>query len=357
MSAGALPGRLTGHFLAMDGLRGLAALVVVIYHRRFWMGDGRWHGYLAVDFFFVLSGFVIAHAYGAKLADGRMTWRQFILSRIIRLYPMIVFGAVLGALAIAAEGLEKHWLGLVVRALGTLPFAVLALPQPILREPFQPNGPAWSLFFEIIANLIYMAIIPRLGTRWVVAITGVFALALALAIRTHGQVAFGWLWPTMPLGLLRVGFPFTMGVLLQRLHATARLKVPGLPVWVLGPLLVLILAAPIWPTWRGELIFTAVVIFGAFPLMVASASNDQPSARWVSLSTFSAALSYPIYLVHMPIMNIADRIPGFAAIPAWARFAVVIPVCIAGALAAGHWYDKPVRAQLIAYTKRRRLTH
>lgn len=121
------------HFMGLDGLRGVAALIVVIYHRRFWVaGFEDWHGYLAVDFFFLPSGFVISHAYGGRLASGQLSPDRFAVARVIRLYPLIVLGAVLGTVSFVIEGVQKSWLGLGLRALDALPFGGAALPQPFL---------------------------------------------------------------------------------------------------------------------------------------------------------------------------------------------------------------------------------
>lgn len=337
----------TQHFMALDGLRGVAALIVMIYHCRGWVSaDAQWHGYLAVDFFFLLSGFVIAHAYGARIAERRLSFSQFIAARVIRLYPLIVLGAIMGTAGFIFEGIEKHWLGLCVRAIAALPFGMLALPQFFLQEPFQPNGPIWSLFFEIIANIAFFFVVPRLSTRLVAILATVLGFALALAIRSHGQVSFGWLWPTMPLGLLRVAFPFVTGVLLQRLHRDGRLRLPAAPIWVLAPVLAVALAMPVLGSWRGEIFYTLAALFLIFPLIVASASNDVPSPRWSRISALSAEISFPLYLVHAPILHVLGEISGFMALPLIIRLPSAIALCIATALAAGRLYDEPTRRWL-----------
>ena len=285
----------TAHFYTMDGLRGVAAVMVVIFHRRFWIpGFEHWHGYLAVDFFFILSGFVIGHAYGERLASGRMSMLDFVIARVIRLYPLIFLGAVLGTLGLVIEGIEKSWLGLVVRALVAMPLAILALPQPFLDLPFSTNQPVWSLFFEIIANLAYVALIPRLSTRTIAVATAGLGIALAAMLASSGEMNFGYEWSTMGQGLMRVAFPFTFGVLIQRLFAAGRLYVPGLPAWVLAPLLIGLLSVPVQGTKLYEMLFTILTVFILFPFLVASASNDKPSNFWMNISKISAYISYPI---------------------------------------------------------------
>lgn len=333
----------TERFITLDGLRGVAAVIVLIYHRRFWIPQhAEWHGYLAVDFFFLLSGFVIAHAYERRLASGALAGRAFVIARIVRLYPMIVLGALAGTAVTILEGVSKGWLGLSARAVAAAPFA---LPQPFLAQPFLPNGPVWSLFFELIANLGFLLFIPRLSTRALGAVALALGIGLALAIRAQGGVSFGWLPATLPLGLLRVGFPFTAGVLLYRLSKAGRLRIPALPVWLLGLALIALLRVP-QLSWRAEILYTLAVVFLLFPLLLASAAGDRPRGRWHWLSEWSARLSYPLYIIHAPILAGLDLIPGFARLPVVLRYPGAVLLCIAIALAAERWYDVPVRAWL-----------
>lgn len=156
------------HYDLLDGLRGVAALMVIFYHvfEAFATSpiDQQFnHGYLAVDFFFILSGFVIGYAYDDRWKT--MTTKDFIKRRLIRLHPMVVLGAVLGVIAFCIQGCEK-WDGthvsisMVMLALLINLFLIPAVPGsgPEIRgngEMFPLNGPSWSLFFEYIGNIMY----------------------------------------------------------------------------------------------------------------------------------------------------------------------------------------------------------
>ena len=150
------------HYELLDGLRGVAALLVIWYH----VFEGfatspvdQWlnHGYLAVDFFFILSGFVIGYAYDDRWKS-TMDVKGFFKRRLIRLHPMVVMGAVLGAVTFCIQGCEQ-WDGMQVAVSSVLLaillnfFMIPALPgaAPEVRgngEMFPLNGPAWSLFLN-----------------------------------------------------------------------------------------------------------------------------------------------------------------------------------------------------------------
>ena len=150
------------HYELLDGLRGIAALLVIWYH--IFEGfatspiDQRFnHGYLAVDFFFILSGFVVGYAYDDRWKT-TMNTKDFFKRRLIRLHPMVILGAVLGAITFCIQGCEK-WDGtqvsisMVMLALLLNLFLIPAVPGSGSEvrgngEMYPLNGPSWSLFFE-----------------------------------------------------------------------------------------------------------------------------------------------------------------------------------------------------------------
>ena len=170
------------HYEILDGLRGVAALLVVFYHifegLSFAAGGTVItvinHGYLAVDFFFILSGFVIGYAYDDRWGK-TLTLGNFFKRRLIRLHPMIVMGAVLGVVFYVLQGCEQ-WDGthvgtsMIMLALLCALFFIPATPGSCYDirgngEMFPLNGPSWSLFFEYIGNLLYALFIHRLSTK------------------------------------------------------------------------------------------------------------------------------------------------------------------------------------------------
>ena len=197
------------HYDLLDGLRGVAALMVIFYHvfEAFATSpiDQQFnHGYLAVDFFFILSGFVIGYAYDDRWKT--MTTKDFIKRRLIRLHPMVVLGAVLGVIAFCIQGCEK-WDGthvsisMVMLALLINLFLIPAVPGsgPEIRgngEMFPLNGPSWSLFFEYIGNIMYALFIRRMSTKALMALIVLAGIGLAsFAIFNFsgaGHLGVGW---------------------------------------------------------------------------------------------------------------------------------------------------------------------
>ena len=217
------------HYHLLDGLRGVAALVVICYHiGEDFATNGLTrcvnHGYLAVDFFFMLSGFVIGYAYDDRLKT--MGIMAFVKRRVIRLHPMVVIGALLGGLLFYAQGTEYLKVSDVPVALLTFAtllnlFLVPAWGEVEVRgygEIFPLNGPTWSLFFEYIANLLYVLAIRKLSTRWLAML--VFAIGGALfgyaITNEYGNLGAGWTFANYGFwgGLLRVMFAFPAGLLL-----------------------------------------------------------------------------------------------------------------------------------------------
>ena len=180
------------HYDLLDGLRGVAAVLVVWYHifEAFATSpiDQRFnHGYLAVDFFFILSGFVIGYAYDNRWKV--MKTKDFFKRRLIRLHPMVVLGAVLGAITFYIQGSEK-WDGtpvsmsMVMLAMLMGLFLIPAVPGtgPEVRgngEMYPLNGPSWSLFFEYIGNILYALFLRRLPTKVLTVLVGLAGIGLA----------------------------------------------------------------------------------------------------------------------------------------------------------------------------------
>lgn len=349
-------------FLTLDGLRGIAAVMVLIAHTLQVRDDTsiQFHGYLAVDFFFMLSGFVIAYAYGGRLAGRRMSFAEFLKARILRLYPLIVVGAILGFAAISLKAHQLHWTGLMLRAVATLPFSLMALPAPFLEHQFDPNAPVWSLFYELLANIVLALFAPRLSNRNLLVAIVASGLVLVAAGIVTGEITFGLSYSPisprlsdalrvflskeardLPLGLVRVAFPFLCGIGLYRAHAARRFIVPALPVWLLAPILVALLAVPAIPDYR-DVTYCLFAIIIAFPLIIASAARCEPNARLRHLTRLSGELSYPIYIVHMPILNLFALLPiGGLSLAFRINLAAVTAIIFAWLVL--RYYDEPLR--------------
>ncbi|MBQ9286290.1 MAG: acyltransferase, partial [Bacteroidaceae bacterium] len=190
------------HYVVLDGLRGVAALMVLVFHVFDACSSNPIpHGYLAVDMFFVLSGFVIGYSYDDRWQQG-LTIGRFFRRRLIRLHPMVLMGGFIGAVVFLVQG-RTMWDGTVV-SWGMTLLSVLcgmlllpALPGSAIEvrgfgEYFPLNGPFWSLFYEYIGNICYALLLRRLSNRWL-AVVAVISGAFVLHVCLHnGFLGVGW---------------------------------------------------------------------------------------------------------------------------------------------------------------------
>ncbi|RST29431.1 acyltransferase [Sphingomonas ginkgonis] len=367
------PGK--SHYVVLDGLRGVASLLVVVFHLFEAYADNDPqkqiinHGYLAVDFFFLLSGFVIAYAYDDRW--GRMTQWGFYKRRLIRLQPMIVLGSLIGAalfwfqdfsvfpkVAGASTGQV-----LLVMLLGAL---MIPLPKSAdIRgwdEIYPLNGPAWSLFYEYVANILYAVGVRKLSNRGLgilVAVGGAALVGLAV-FGARGDLIGGWALDAsgIQIGLSRVLFPFFAGVLLMRLGTRIVVRHAFL---LCSLLLVVSLSLPrIGGTehlWLNGL-YEAGCIILLFPLIVAiGAGEKREEGASIRVARFFGDLSYPLYITHYPLIYIytgwvVDRkVPGAEGALVGAG---VFVASVALAYASLRLYDIPVRRMLSARLLARR---
>lgn len=318
-------------FDTLDGLRGIAALAVVVRH-----GPGLFGGnplptsYLAVDFFFLLSGFVLAHAYEKRFAAG-LAAGSFIWQRLLRLYPLYGLGGTIMLVFLLAGAGAWNGPDLAVAAAFNLAF----LPSPIADRPFFAlNPPGWSLFFELAINLMWVLTFRWLSTRVLVAVVAVAAAALVGSAVAYGSLDTGWEWATFAGGFARVAFSFPAGVLIYRLMRNA-------PAWRVHPVIptvALVLAFVPEPGWYD----VAAVLF-AFPaILIIGARSEAPSLRPVL--SFLGLISYPLYALHFPVLMIAASVMARVPIlPApWPGLVVLAALVIGSALVA-KFYDDPLR--------------
>ncbi|HEX5376931.1 MAG TPA: acyltransferase [Phenylobacterium sp.] len=330
----------------LDGLRGLAALAVAALHasQAFGLDYRPHHASLAVDFFFCLSGFVIAHAYDRRLAEG-MTLRDFAGRRLVRLYPMIVLGVGLGwlAAALAASPSDGRLAAFAAAGLALVPLGLF-----FQQHAFPLNNPMWSLVFELAANGAYALQRRRGGSSRPVALTLLLASGLGLALLaryagTIDYIGFNSL-QTFPFGLVRVLYPFLAGVLIHR-YALGRVSVSA-PGWVLVLALGAILMTPGFPrAWA----YDSAAILLAFPLVVALGARVETTGAAARAWSLAGALSYPFYLIHQPVLKVMalvwERLPQTAC-PAPLAAAAGLLVAGAASYLALKLYDLPGRRWL-----------
>jgi len=333
-----------GTLYTLEALRGAAALAVVVRHAPAWFGGDLPSLHLAVDLFFVLSGFVIAYAYEARLAAG-MSAAQFLTLRLVRLYPLYALGLAVALSVLVASRLAGEapaWSGW--DALGATVLNGLFLPGPTrYGEAFALNMAAWSLFFELVANVAYVLLRRWLSIAVLVGIVAAGACALVGSAWWYGSLNTGWTVDNFAGGFARVAYSFPLGVLLFRLlgRTGARRVSPWLP---LG-LLVLVLGGS-GGNLQGAYEVGAVLFI--FPLIVVLGTMSQP-ATWATPAFAAAgAISYGVYVLHVPLIEWVKfaerRTPGLeiAAAAPWAG------VLFMAAVATLAWlldrvYDGPVR--------------
>jgi peptidoglycan/LPS O-acetylase OafA/YrhL len=323
-------------------LRGVAAVGVLLFHCSIIAGPMiAARGYLAVDFFFMLSGFVISHAYRDRLRDRGAAWR-FLRQRAVRLGPIVVAGVVLGAVAqLVCLTLEPGGLSAIDIAGGAL-FNLALLPKPpALFGPspslFPGNWSLWSLFFEVIANGVWAVGFARAKPVATYAFTLVSAVALAAYALAHGDVDAGSVWGNVFGGLLRVSFGFWFGCSLYLLRA----RLPRLPVDIGWAAFAIVAAAFVLPIHGGAIEVCLVLL--AFPLALAIAiSHDSP--RLDRLFKLAGEISYPLYGLHLPVLLMAGAVLRVLA-PALVKTPLVyaiVPVVLALAWAGTVFYERPI---------------
>jgi peptidoglycan/LPS O-acetylase OafA/YrhL len=339
-------------FLLLDAMRGVAAIAVVSGH----VGDAWGHPIgqlyiLAVDFFFILSGFVIAYAYQSKLASG-MSSASFWRIRAIRLYPLLVVGAMIGAAVMfvfrSDEPGNDAW-----RIAGSAVFAMLALPTFLFNTTamaFPLNGPAWSLFFELIANFVYAPLSRLLTRNRLIVLTLIAAALLAYDSLNRGTIESGWSKYDLLGGVFRVFFGFTCGLTLYQIRPKWKLK----PIygWALMALLAVVLYVPLNLRADGQLVIALAVM----PAIVWAGSAIEMVGVGAEIGIFLGMLSYPLYILHKPMLEASTSIlhkldPAGTLIPLW--IPLQFALFIGAAWVALKIIDEPVRAWLTRRLKSR----
>jgi peptidoglycan/LPS O-acetylase OafA/YrhL len=347
----------------LDGLRGVAALSVFLFHFPDALVPNSQnpllHSYLAVDFFFILSGFVLGFAYDKRMSSSaapgdRLNWRGFLARRLIRLQPLLVVGVAIGLLGYLFDPFvdNGHLAGVAysfwLLALNVV-LSLLALPAPSLPASWGAissiDSPEWSLFDEYLANVLYGFLGSRIGKRLLVGICAAGALTLIWMSWVNTGLEIGWAWENFWGGPVRVWASFSAGLLIYRLNL--KFKVPrSFPL--LSAVLIGIFVTPELRAWHGQ--FEALCVLGFFPLVVmAGAGETLIGGSAGRLCRLCGRVSYPVYIIHYPFVLVfvhwdSTRHPSpltFWLVGIMTYFGVIL---LAWLLAV--FYDEPVRAWL-----------
>jgi peptidoglycan/LPS O-acetylase OafA/YrhL len=337
-------------YRTLDGLRGVAALLVVTRHvGGFFPARMFPESFLAVDLFFLLSGFVIAYAYEARLLAGT-SLRAFLKTRLIRLYPLYLLGIGVGVAARLFGGLTDDDHAMDWTSLGqAIAIGLSMLPA----APFMPlggsalDGPTWTLLPELVANLVYAKSVRRLSKPVLLAVTALGGAGLVACEQVYGTLDGGWKLDALPLLAARLAFSFFLGVTVFRLRP-ARGRRPWL-AW--GCLAALGAALCMQPGAHWRQLYELVAVMVLFPAILLVAVRSEPGRLGAPVFAWLGAVSYAVYVLHHPLGLLADEVqqqfPG-AHTPTLLTGALFLAgVTLLGTL-ADKFYDAPVRQRLSA---------
>ncbi|MBW8744575.1 MAG: acyltransferase [Sphingomonas sp.] len=353
------------HYQALDGLRGTAAFSVFLFHICEMLvvdldHNPMPHTFLAVDFFFALSGFVLGHAYDESMSRSGTTSRKalsfggFVRRRLIRLHPMVVMALIIAVAAYLLDpfvgggprvGVKLPWLSFAMTVL----LSLFLLPSPGLPDTFGEthsiNGPSWTLFQEYIANLLYglFGRKLRLGLHCLLCVAS--ALALVWTAWHFGDLGHGWGWSDFWVAPVRLACPFLIGLLISR--QKLNLAVPY-PFFLLSAVLLAVFFAPRMGRFNG--LFEAGCVIIIFPAIVAGGTSVGEIKGWQGkLCRLVGELSYPLYMIHYPFIYLFAHWK-WSMHPDPVRLSLVVAALCAGVAGLAYvltrYYDRPVRAWL-----------
>ena len=347
------------NFLTLDGARGVGAMLVVLGHSAmFWPGFPTLPLVPLVDIFFILSGFVPAFAYEPRFDRG-MSARQFLLARVVRLYPLYILGILMGTIVhLYAYYGDSPDTSLSDLLLNSAPaFFMVPWMDPNSEYIYAANVPAWTLFFELVINLVYILIYPYIRRTSGLLVVLAISIAMFLAMAFHYDTTdLGSRSTEFWGGFGRVSCTFFAGVLIYRLmgkpkETSSRRSLISIPLILLLVLYGFDVPEPLF------LIRSIILVTLVGPILLWLYLIVQPP-RWLS-STFATlgGMSYALYILHYPVYETVKRIawkyPVIIETPALGSF-IVLAVSMAISFVAWQWYDEPVRAKVNKWLKERR---
>jgi peptidoglycan/LPS O-acetylase OafA/YrhL len=292
------------HFEILDGLRGVAAIAVVIFHFMEWAYSDFsknfiGHGFLAVDFFFCLSGFVIGYAYDDRI--GKMGVTEFLKIRLIRLHPLIVFGSVLGLFTFLFDPFgslpDSYNVGKIILLLVS---SILLIPFPVMEERafnlFGLNAPVWSLFWEYVANIFYVFILYHISRKVLLLLTLLAAATLCFVSYQAGNLLGGWNNSSFWDGGARIFYSFLAGLAIYRFNWIIKNKLGFIGIGLLLSL------AFLMPFGKWNWLTEPAVVLCYFPLLIALGAGATLTKGLKRLCVFLGNISYPLYMTHYAVL-------------------------------------------------------
>lgn len=344
-------------FQTLDGLRGIAAIAVVIYHLPEVMGSLQMPlAYLAVDMFFLISGVVLAHAYSNRLTGG-MTARQFMFARLVRLYPLYFAGTFISIVGISvglAKGLsfEVWTLQKLGAASGPALFMLPSYAEGILNY-YPLNGPTWSLMFELIVNLAFVMAFLKLSNRVLMTTIGISGALLASMAFAGLSLNIGSEWNNILGGLPRVFFSFPVGILIYRLFRQE--KLPRIRMPIVAIIAMVIGTFSLNPSRANVPLFDLIAVLLVLPAIVWLAMCNEPT-RGARMLSLLGTISYPIYMLHSSLFRVLRKVLEKLIGADYTLYAPGTGIALIMALiviswCADRWYDRPIRKWLGKVTR------
>jgi peptidoglycan/LPS O-acetylase OafA/YrhL len=292
------------HYEVLDGLRGVAAVSIVVFHflefvyldySKNFLG----HGFLAVDFFFCLSGFVIGYAYDDRV-EKIGVWK-FFKARLIRLHPLVMLGSILGLLGFLVDPFSDQYAHYTAGKLFLIFLSsIFLIPFPVMAERgfglFGFNTPSWSLFFEYVANIVYVLILYKMRRRYLLFLSILSAGALCFVSYRAGTLIGGWDGNSFWDGCARISYSFLAGLLVYRFNwiIKTRLGFTGLSV--------LLLLTFVVPYFKWNWLVESLIVLFYFPLIIAAGAGAALTKGFKKLCVFLGKISYPLYMTHIPVI-------------------------------------------------------
>lgn len=339
-------------FLTLDGMRGVAAIFVMIFHTSsYWSGFTFYHSYLAVDMFFLLSGFVIGHAYEDKLVCGSITTKDFVLIRLVRLYPMYFLSGFVSLLIFllnyySDQSESSNYLSSLISSYVLM---VFFLPSSLAGGIyfFPLNGPCWSIFYELITNFIYAFFRLKLNNKTILSVIFVLACLMAGLAFLHGKLDAGntWRYTSISAGLTRSGFGIFLGIYLNR-QGKQLFSSLVLPSWAVMILMSLALMMPDLKNING--LFDLCAVFFIFPFCLVVAARCKNGEFTGAMFKLLGQASYPVYLLHVPVSSLFYTFGFGMLIESYAPFSGIFLIIflIYFSVYIEKIYDLPIRKYL-----------
>lgn len=329
-----------GRYVTLDGMRGIAALGVALFHYNISQAP---HGYIAVDFFFVLSGFVLTRAYLPRWEAGLTTW-AFMKQRVVRLYPLFLVGLVVATLS----SLSNHVTGKgdvipYAKIAASLPFNLLMLPSPVTNTLYPVNVPAWSLFFELVANLAMALVLFRLPRLGLLTLCLVAAWWYVPVVLENEGGNLGAVWRQVDICTVRTMFSFAAGMLIARLPQPAARPAGLIGLACLAAIAALLMLDPGWiESAHYDLLFSLVLS----PVLVWIGARFEPPRLVVPVAWFLGEMSYAVYAVHWALMEPLRYFKDDLQFDPVLMAFVFLGCCLGLAWACVRWVDVPMRSWL-----------